>query len=55
MTLTTQPWDNWEDYAAGLYRHRLSHEGRVRDSVRESPVGPRRVRRRGMGNDLRVA
>jgi hypothetical protein len=23
MTLTTRPWDKWEDYAAGMYQHRL--------------------------------
>ena len=34
MTLTTiRPWDNWEDYAAGLYQHRLI-PGRVQESVR---------------------
>lgn len=34
MTLTmTRPWDSWEDYAAGLYQHRLA-PGRVQDSVR---------------------
>ena len=38
MTLTTQlpaiqPWDNWEDYAAGMYG-RTSRPGAIFDSVR---------------------
>jgi len=35
MTLTIQPWDKWEDYAAGLYRHRPSTRGIwVQESVK---------------------
>ena len=35
MTSTTQPWDSWEDYAAGLYRHRPCTRGVwVQESVK---------------------
>lgn len=34
MTLTmTRPWDDWEDYAAGMYQSHLV-AGRVQESVR---------------------
>ena len=33
--LTTRPWDNWEDYAAGLYQHWMPlRPGKVQDSIR---------------------
>ena len=34
-TLTTRPWDDWEDYTAGLYQHWIPlRAGMVQDSVR---------------------
>jgi hypothetical protein len=34
-TLTTRPWDDWEDYTAGLYQHVLPvRAGKVQDSIR---------------------
>ena len=34
MTLTTQPWDEWEDFAAGLYGRGVPRYGMTLDSVR---------------------
>ena len=35
MTLTTRPWDRWEDYGAGMYEHLIPlRAGKVRDSIR---------------------